>query len=292
MSETFTTQDGIRLHYELRGSGPLVFVCHGGPYGTFEYLAPWLAPLEAHSTLVFWDYRGSGRSDVAPPETYRFERIADDLDELRAHLGCETATVLAHSMGGFITLQYALRHPGRCRALVLIATMPVGRLAKIALPTALALGPLRIVKLVAVVLWYLLAWSWRPESARRIDARGRIWVTLQEPLVPSRATRAARASGSVVENDNAPILQTLWSSYDVTARLAEIAVLALVVVGGADAAFVVGAWILARRLPHASVVKLRGVGHLPFVEEPERTLGPIEAFLDRLRLPDYSRTNE
>lgn len=107
----FQTSDGIEIRYECRGAGPALFVCQGGPNNVCDTLIADLAPLTNTYTLIFHDYRGSGQSATAPAATYRFERLADDLDELRRHLGYESVAVLAHSMGWFVALQYALRHP-------------------------------------------------------------------------------------------------------------------------------------------------------------------------------------
>jgi pimeloyl-ACP methyl ester carboxylesterase len=76
-----------------------------------DTLANAVTPLEDSYTLAYHDYREVGvrRSHRSP---YTYERIADDLDGLRVHLGYERVGVLAHSMGGFIGLTYALRHPG------------------------------------------------------------------------------------------------------------------------------------------------------------------------------------
>src|SRR5437899_10996715 len=108
---TFVTSDGVQIRYEIHGSGPAVLALHGGPSNVCDTLARDVEPLTDTFTLVFHDYRGSGRSAPASADTYRFERLADDLDELRAHLGLDTPALLAHSMGGFVALMYALRHP-------------------------------------------------------------------------------------------------------------------------------------------------------------------------------------
>lgn len=105
-----TTSDGTKIYYEVHGSGPPLYVCHGGPNATFSYLADDLQPLERCRTLLYHEYRGSGRSDPAPLETYTFQRLAADLDELRQGLGHQRIDLLAHSLGGFTVLTYATVH--------------------------------------------------------------------------------------------------------------------------------------------------------------------------------------
>ena len=65
MTGTLRAAGGTPIQFELRGSGPPVYVCHGGPHATFSYLSGALEPLERHFTLVYHDYRGSGRSGKA-----------------------------------------------------------------------------------------------------------------------------------------------------------------------------------------------------------------------------------
>ena len=138
--ERFETSDHVGIAYEVHGQGSPVVVCHGGPNTTHEYLVEDLSPLEDHATLIFHDYRGSGCSDSAPRATYTYERLADDVDELRARLALNRVSVLAHSIGGYVALEYALRHPERCERLILMSCTPAGTWQRTALPTLRALG--------------------------------------------------------------------------------------------------------------------------------------------------------
>ena len=110
-------------------------------------------------------------SDRASPATYTFERLADDVDELRQHLGVERVSVLAHSMGGFVALEYALRHSEHCRSLALMACSPAGTIQRSALPTLKALGAMRTARIIGRAIWYLAAWSWRRESDAKTASR-------------------------------------------------------------------------------------------------------------------------
>ena len=84
-----TLEDGTTISYEVVGSGPPVVVCCGGPNTTYGYLVEDLATVARDFTLVFFDYRGSGRSSSSDPATYTFEQLGDDVGELAAALGYE-----------------------------------------------------------------------------------------------------------------------------------------------------------------------------------------------------------
>jgi pimeloyl-ACP methyl ester carboxylesterase len=76
---------------------------------------------DVHS--VSWDLRGHGESDVAPPGQYTRDHALADMQRVVEAAG--TPVILAgHSLGGYLSLAYALRHPEQVRALVLVAAGP------------------------------------------------------------------------------------------------------------------------------------------------------------------------
>ncbi|MFG3660548.1 alpha/beta fold hydrolase [Streptomyces sp. NPDC047706] len=121
---TFLAPDGTRLTCHLRGDGAPLVVLPGGPMRRSAYLGD-LGGLAAHRLLVLLDLRGTGDSEVpADPATYRCDRLVDDVEALRLHLGLERMDLLAHSAGGSLAMLYAARHPGRVARLALITATP------------------------------------------------------------------------------------------------------------------------------------------------------------------------
>lgn len=90
-------------------------------------------------TLVFFDQRGGGRSEL-PADTSRLRArfFVEDLDSVRAHFGLERVNLLTHSFGSVIVARYAQKHPDRVDRIVLHgATGPVReRAAQLARRTA------------------------------------------------------------------------------------------------------------------------------------------------------------
>jgi pimeloyl-ACP methyl ester carboxylesterase len=114
--------NGIRLHLATCGAPdrPLLLFVHGFP----EYWAAWedLLPLFADTHhAVAPDLRGYNLSSQ-PPEVsaYRVREIVDDLDRLRAWLGHERATVVAHDWGGAAAWHWAISAPQRVGRLVIL----------------------------------------------------------------------------------------------------------------------------------------------------------------------------
>ncbi|GAB2485572.1 hypothetical protein GCM10027030_19480 [Luteococcus sediminum] len=112
-SRTVTTDDGVRLHVGVRGSGPDVVVLSGGP-GCIHYLAGEQLALEG---LRCWypDPRGVGRSGGCPHD---MGRAIADLEDIRRALGVERWIVLGHSWGSDLAVRYALDHPRSVRGVV------------------------------------------------------------------------------------------------------------------------------------------------------------------------------
>lgn len=90
----------------------------GDTSATWDALAPRLAD---RSRVVRWDLRGHGRSGRA--ERYHPDDGVDDLRRVVDEAG-PPVTLVGHSLGGFLSLRLALRHPELVAALVLIASGP------------------------------------------------------------------------------------------------------------------------------------------------------------------------
>src|SRR3954454_2169603 len=101
---------GARLHYEVRGSGPVV-VLVGAPMGA-DAFAPLADLLAVDHTVVTTDPRGVGRSPVDDPEQDSTPELrADDLSRLLTHLGAGPAAALGSSGGAVTVLALAQAHP-------------------------------------------------------------------------------------------------------------------------------------------------------------------------------------
>ncbi|WP_047870965.1 alpha/beta fold hydrolase [Nocardiopsis sp. RV163] len=109
---------GASIHYEVRGSGPVLLMIPGGPQdaGVYTALAERLAD---RYTTVAYDPRGNSRSRLdGEPEDQRVEVHSDDAARLVAEVGGGPAYVFGNSAGAQIGLDMAVRHPGAVRALL------------------------------------------------------------------------------------------------------------------------------------------------------------------------------
>jgi proline iminopeptidase len=119
--------EDARLFYEVVGTGDPIIVVHGGPGLDHAYLQPGLDALGTRNTIVYYDQRGTGRSggDLTG-ESINLDAFVEDIDALRQTLGYERVTVLGHSFGALIALEYAFRFPESLRALILMNPVEPG----------------------------------------------------------------------------------------------------------------------------------------------------------------------
>ncbi|MDP9863918.1 MULTISPECIES: alpha/beta fold hydrolase [Streptosporangium] len=118
MEQTVITDDGCRLWAVRVGQGDPVVFCHGGP-GLWETLGEVAQMLSSVATVYRWDQRGCGRSERLGP--YSMARSVADLDAVRRHFGLLRMTVLGHSWGAQLALQYALAYPERITRLIYVS---------------------------------------------------------------------------------------------------------------------------------------------------------------------------
>ena len=125
--------NGTRLWFDVEGPAldpdghrmrnrPTLVLVHGGP-GSYDhsYFKPFTR-LADEFQVVYLDLRDHGRSARHDPADWSFELCADDLHAFFDTLGIERPVVLGHSMGGFVAMLYAARHPGHAGGLVLQST--------------------------------------------------------------------------------------------------------------------------------------------------------------------------
>lgn len=101
---------------------PIVIV-HGGPGGNLYNFERTIGlKLETFGTLIYYEQRGSGRSDSPPNQAdYSLDLLISDLEALRQHWQLPRMTLLGFSFGGELALEYALKHPSAVEKLILQA---------------------------------------------------------------------------------------------------------------------------------------------------------------------------
>lgn len=263
MPITFVDVAGTRMRVSTRGSGPPLLLITGlganiemwGPFGK----------LVRGRTVISYDAPGMGQSDALRRPT-RLGGLANVAHELLRVMGYDRADVLGYSLGGGVAQEMARRFPDAVDRLVLAGTSPgLGGLPPLnPLVTAVLMTPYRY---------------YAPGHYRRVAplvAGGR---TARDPAILERQIAARTASPpSWMGYAHQVYAASGWSSLP---WLHQIPHRTLVLAGGDDPIMpVLNARLLAWRIPRAELHVLEGAGHLFLVDEPERAIVPIKAFLD------------
>ena len=119
------TLHGHRVSYRTAGSGPVLLLLHGiaNSSETWESVAQ---ALSARFTLIAPDLLGHGDS-ATPRGDYSLGAHASGVRDILTALGHEHVTVIGHSLGGGIAMQFAYQFPERCERLVLVSSGGLGR---------------------------------------------------------------------------------------------------------------------------------------------------------------------
>ncbi len=125
MEASHITLHGHRVGYRLAGKGPLLVLVHGiaGSSSTWERVIPRLAE---HHTLLAPDLMGHGESGK-PEGDYSLGAYANSMRDLLEALALPRGTLVGHSLGGGVALQFAYQFPARCARLVLVSSGGLGR---------------------------------------------------------------------------------------------------------------------------------------------------------------------
>lgn len=190
------------------------------------------------------------------------EEHADDVLEVLDHLGIARAVVVGLSMGGYVALSFALRHPSRLSGLLLADTRASGDTDEAKQGRAANITRAREGGSVAV-----------------FDAMTRAWTPASDPahVAELRAIAAEQSAEGVVH-----ALEMMRDRPDVTARLSEIRVPTSVVVGSVDELTPPAlAEIMARAIPASTLHVLDGAGHFTNVERAAEFDRVLRELVDR-----------
>jgi pimeloyl-ACP methyl ester carboxylesterase len=115
---------GHRVGYRSGGSGPVIVLIHGlaASSATWRFVMPMLTE---QFTVIAPDLLGHGDSDK-PRGDYSLGAFASGVRDLLLALGHDRATVVGHSFGGGVAMQFAYQFPERCERLVLVSSGGLG----------------------------------------------------------------------------------------------------------------------------------------------------------------------
>ena len=117
---------GKRVAYRAAGdAGPVVVLIHGMASSSSSW-DPVLDLLAEDCRVIAPDLLGSGGSDKPVTGDYSLGAYASNIRDVLTALDIDTATIVGHSLGGGVALQFAYQFPERCERLVLVSAGGLG----------------------------------------------------------------------------------------------------------------------------------------------------------------------
>jgi len=263
-----STADGEVLYFTAQGEGAPVVLVHGLGSSLHEWDPVIPALVEAGYRAYACDLPGHGESPKpGDPGQYQIQAVVDRLVSWIDGLSLEEPFILAgHSLGGYLSLKFALQVPSRLRGLLLIDPLyspeQIPGLVRL-LPRLLEAGEKVIQTVPDDLLLALMKLHITPSS--------RLPVTVRE----QEAADIKRASPW--------IMRMLESVYTLQPELEQVELPVLVIWGDQDRSLSPKSFPpLIAGLPKAQGRRMAGCGHHPHLERPEEVNAAIKTFLAEL----------
>jgi len=276
---------GADLYVREIGKGPAIIILHGGPDFDQSYLLPEMDRLADSYHLIYYDQRGRGKSaDRVRPEDVTFASDIADIEKVRQYFHLDSVTLLGHSWGTVLALQYALQYPERVSHLIIMNPAPASRDDYVELrkewlekrPDAVAqkkaiaeTAAYREGDPEAVTAYYRIHFKSglaRQEDYEKLIARMHADFN-KEGVLKARA----------VEDR---LMQDTWANpnFDLLPKIKALKVPTLVLSGDHEFIPASSAEHIAQAIPNARLVTLKGCGHFTFMECPV----PVHEEIDNL----------
>lgn len=283
----YRTIHGYRRAFRVAGSGPPILLIHGiGDNSTTWTTVQ--TKLAQRFTVIAPDLLGHGKSDK-PRADYSVAAYANGMRDLLSVLDIERVTVVGHSLGGGVAMQFAYQFPQLVDRLILvgaggvtkdvnvalrIASLPMGSEALAALRLPMVLPAVQLVGRVGGALFG------KTGVGRDIPNMLRILADLPEPTASSAFARTLRAvvdwRGQVVT-----MLDRCYLTESVPVQL---------IWGSKDSVIPVSHGRMAHAaMPGSQLEIFEGSGHFPFHDDPDRFVALVEKFIDSTAPAPYDQ---
>lgn len=267
---------GQRIHYRDQGrrDAPVVVLLHGSNASLHTW-EPLVDRLGGDYRIVTLDLPGHGLTGAIPSRDYSADAMIEAVDVVAARLGLDRFVLGGNSMGGWVAWRYALAHPARVDALLLLdaAGMPL-RKGERAPESNVGF---RILK-YPFGRW--LATRITPRMLVEQSLRGSVEKQdIVDEAMIDRYWELLRFPG----NREATVLRARTGREpEMAARVGEIGAPTLILFGDKDRLInPTAATTFGERIAGSEVLLLPGIGHLPMEEAPGATAAAIADFLKR-----------
>lgn len=275
---------GYRRAYRTAGTGQAVLFIHGIGDDSSTWLDV-LASLARDFTVIAPDLLGHGGSDK-PRADYSVAAYACGMRDLLATLDVDRVSVVGHSLGGGVAMQFAYQFPERCERLVLVSSGGIGQAVHPLLRLAAAPGTELVLPLLSVPpIPEALRWV-----AGLLRATGGLGLGKDIGYALSKYARLAESPSRQA------FLRTLRAVVDWRGQVVNMldrsylteGIPTMLVWGTQDHVVPTSHALLAHAaMPGSRLEIFDEAGHFPFHTSPQRFLVVLRDFLTQTRAADY-----
>ena len=283
----YRTIHGYRRAFRVAGSGPAILLIHGIGDNSTTWSSV-QTKLAQRFTVIAPDLLGHGRSDK-PRADYSVAAYANGMRDLLSVLDIDRVTVVGHSLGGGVAMQFAYQFPQLVDRLILVGAGGVTKDVNLALRfAALPMGSEALALLRLPMVLPTLQAAGHVAGAilgstrvgRDLPQALRILADLPEPTASSAFARTLRAvvdwRGQVVTmldrcylTESVPV-QLIWGTHDSVIPVSH-------------------AQLAHAAMPGSRLEVFEGSGHFPFHDDPDRFVEVVEQFIDTTEPADYDQ---
>ena len=266
----FVNHGNAQLYYETAGQGVPFVMVHAGVAdrrqwnNEFEFFA-------RNYQVVRYDMRGYGKSEPVDGEFNHMDDLVAVLDALEIR---EPVIIMGCSMGGGLAMDFALTHPSRVKALIMVGSGPSGLELDVPTPAKFAdaekafeAGDLDLVAEIETQIWFD-GTGRTPEQVNQ-EMRKLLYEMNRQALA-----HEAKQLGKRLPNAQTP-------AFD---RLGDIKIPVLIIAGAHDTPYILAAAdYMAERISSAQKAVIEDAAHLPNMDQPEEFQAIVMKFLEGLR---------
>jgi pimeloyl-ACP methyl ester carboxylesterase len=267
---------GHRLAYRQAGKGPVVVLIHGitSDSRTWRRVLPYLA---RRFTVIAPDLIGHGGSDK-PKGDYSLGAHASAVRDLLVALGHDRASFVGHSLGGGIAMQLSYQFPERCERLALVDSGGLGRGVSMLLRAATLPGSELVLPVLAASRM-LDAGRLAGGLLRRLGLRAGTDI---EEIARGHATLADREARAAFVQTLRSVVEPGGQRVNAANRLYLAEQIPLLLIWGQHDSLipVAHAHETHELLPASQLEVFSDSGHFPQLDQPERFIDVLAAFID------------
>jgi pimeloyl-ACP methyl ester carboxylesterase len=265
----FVNSGNARLYYETAGQGIALVMIHAGVADSRQWNNEFAA-FARHYQVVRYDMRGYGKSEPVGGEFNHMDDLVAVLNALNLQ---EPVVIMGCSMGGGLAMDFALTHPSRTRALIMVGSAPSGLELDVPAPAKFAevekafeAGDLDLVSELETQVWF--------------DGTGRTPEQVDQAMRKLLYEMNRQALAHEMKQLGKRLPNTQVPAFD---RLSALEIPVLIVIGEHDTPYILAAAdYMIERVQSVEKVIIKDAAHLPNMDHPEEFQSHITRFLEGL----------